>query len=87
MHGRYFLIYVGFLEHNFGDLGSPGDPQRISWGADLDFSCFGMAPGTLFFRYVGPVSRFRGLNLRPEVVGCFLSDLGMNIFPKYEGRM
>ena len=25
--------------------------------------------------------------MRPEVVGCFLSDLGMNILPKYDGQM
>ena len=38
-----------------------------------------MTPGTKFFGYFGPVSRFWGLNLRPQVVGCFLRDLGVNI--------
>ena len=48
---------------------------------------FWWSPGIQFFRYFCPVSWFRGLNLRPEVVGCFLSDLGMNTLPKYDGRM
>ena len=79
----------------------PGAPFWWSWkarGSTEDIlgsrSWFSMFLGWIlktswypFLRYFGLVSWLWGLNLRPEVLGCFLSDLGMNILPKYDGRM